>query len=136
MEDKMSEEQVQQNIRTIKRIQYIALGILVGLFVIFGSIVAVYLYQHSFSPERWTAQPEHRARMVGSLLEKHDLVGMTEEEITTLLGEDDTQMGYFQEENRMVYCLGSDGQLFPIDNQWLLLDFDEGRVEEYSLTMD
>lgn len=92
--------------------------------------------QHTFSTKKWINAPEHRARIVGNLLEEHELIGMTESEIIALLGENDNNSGYFSADNRFVYFLGMDGQLLKIDNQWLLVDFSDSVVVNYSLTTD
>lgn len=37
----------------------------------------------------------------------------------------------------MVYVLGPDGSLFPIDNDWLVIDLDsQGRVQSYRVAAD
>ena len=104
----------------------------VGMLFIFLS----YNWKHTFTSEKWSNKPDERALFVNDLLENHEIIGMTESDIISLLGENDNDMGYFLKDDRFVYCLGLEGQLFKIDNQWLLLDFTNGIVSDYSITMD
>lgn len=87
-----------------------------------------------FSTKRWIENPDGRLEIVGELLETYPLVGMTEQEILDLLGKHDNSSGYFVEENRFVYRLGI--ETYDIDNTWLLIDFENGVVVDYSLTKD
>jgi len=41
---------------------------------------------------------------------------------------------HFVQDNRFVYFLGSERTV--IDSEWLLIDFENGVVTEYSITMD
>ena len=120
--------------KNIKRfIPYIIPFILI-IVVIIGCLA--YKEKHSFSKEKWINTPEERALFVDDLLIKYKLIGMSEHEILNLLGENDNEMGTFAEDYRYVYCLGLEGQLFKIDNQWLVLDFANGYVVQYSIMMD
>jgi len=74
--------------------------------------------------------PEKRAKMTSDLLDNYELVGMTETEVVNLLG----QNRYFVEDNRFVYYLGNERTF--IDSEWLLIDFENGIVTEYSMTTD
>lgn len=118
----------------IKR--YVIYGIL--LFSIAAIIICCVYYKekHSFSTEKWINTPDERALFVNDLLTNHNLIGMSEDEILNLLGDNDNRMGTFVQDNRYVYCLGLEGQLFKIDNQWLILDFTNNLVSEYSIMTD
>ena len=65
-----------------------------------------------------------------------ELAGKTEEEIIALLGKNDTDIGYFNADNRYVYCLGAERGFIGIDNEWLIINFVDGRVSEYNLITD
>ena len=125
-----------QNTKMGKWKYYIVFIILVvfvaGILFIFLS----YNWKHTFTSEKWSNEPDKRALFVDDLLENYEIIGMTESDIVSLLGENDNDMGYFLKDDRVVYCLGLEGQLFKIDNQWLLLDFTNGIVSDYSITMD
>lgn len=120
--------------KSIKR--YVICGIIFFLIaaIIMGCIY--YKEKHSFSTEKWVNIPDERALFVNDLLSDYRLIGMSENEILDLLGPNDNQMGTFLQDNRYVYCLGLEGQLFKIDNQWLVLDFTNGFVSECSIMMD
>ena len=85
---------------------------------------------------KWREAPGERVNIVDSLLSKHDLIGMTEKEVTALLGENDNDSGYFSKDGRYVYYLGPERGLFSIDSEWLLIDFSDGKVSDFSLTTD
>lgn len=119
-----------------KRANYIALGVLLLALVAFVSGIFIYKYRHTFTTQKWVSAPEYRALMLHNFLNTNHLIGMTQSEVTALLGENDNDDGYFNASDRFVYCLGLDGQLFKIDNQWLLIDFVDGVVADYSVTRD
>lgn len=61
--------------------------------VIFLALILVFLgwrwHRSQFDPERWAEHPDGRNSMVDNLLKEYDgLVGMTQEEVLTLLGPD------------------------------------------------
>ena len=78
--------------------------------------------------------PGQRAKMAADLFEDYELVGMTENEIISLLGQNDNECGKFNQDNRFVYYLGEERTI--IDSEWLLIDFENGVAKEYSITMD
>ncbi len=136
MKEQLTHEQIQKEISKAKRANYIVFGIMLFCLLFLISAIFIYKFQHSFSTKKWTTAPEHRARIVSDMIEKHELIGMKESEIIALLGQNDNNTGYFSADNRFVYCLGMDGQLFKIDSQWLLINFSDGMVSEYSFTTD
>ena len=87
----------------------------------------------TFTPEKWRDDPDNRVRMVDDLLDRYDLVGMSENEIHFLLGKP-TDTSYFKRENRLVYYMGFEE--YNIDASWLLVDFVDGAVSEYMVTTD
>ncbi len=89
----------------------------------------------SFTTERWLNDPDNRTAIVDDLLANYPLIGMTEQEILDLLGKQ-SNTSYFKADNRFVYRLGDERGLFSIDSEWLLIDFENGYVVDYSLTRD
>ncbi len=85
-----------------------------------------------FSTKRWTENPDGRLEIVDELLADYPLVGMTEQEILDLLGESDNDKAHSVEDNRLIYCLGT--ERYDIDYSWLFIDFEDGIVVDYSLT--
>ncbi len=123
-----------------KEIRKAKAGVLIPFtvfMVIFALILALEIrsaYWHSFSERKWTNHPEKRAIMTDDLLQDHDLIGMSKEQIALLLGPDDNDYGYFNRENRWVYCLGSERSI--VDREWMLIDFEGDTVRQYAMTMD
>lgn len=89
----------------------------------------------TFTTERWLNDPENRTAIIDDLLANYPLVGMTEQEIIDLLGKN-TNTSYFKADNRFVYRLGDERGLMSIDSEWLLIDFENGIVADYSVTSD
>ena len=112
-------------------ISFVVFSIIIALFLALG---IRYVYWHSFSERKWTNHPEKRAKMTGDLLHDYNLIGMSKEQILRLLGPDNNDYGYFNQENRWVYYLGSERTI--IDSEWLLIDFEDNIVHEYAMTID
>ncbi|MFN4091815.1 MAG: hypothetical protein ACK4FG_02830 [Brevundimonas sp.] len=91
-----------------------------------------------FDQERWRnadLSTRVRADMVDSLLEQHDLKGMDRAAVVTLLGEPTHTDKW--DGTEMIYVLGPDGSMFPIDHEWLLIELDDqGRVLEHRVVSD
>lgn len=130
---KMNDEKV---IRKAKCINYVAFGITVAfvLAIIIASVA--YHDKHTFSTSKWLDDPEGRTAIVDNLLEKYELVGMSEDDVLSLLGEPDNDYGYFNADNRYVYYMGAERGLFGIDSEWLILDFMDGVVSDSYITTD
>ena len=126
--------QEEKTIRKLKRINYTIFGVVAALAIAFVVWLCTQLYWSSFSSGKWAAHPDRRAGMVDDLLADYNLIGMSEADISQLLGPNDNDTGYFQQTNRYVYCLGN--QRTTIDREWLLIDFTNGRVQDYSITTD
>ena len=112
------------------------LFLLLGLLLAVGVAVGVYQYQHTFTTAKWLDAPAERVRIVDDLLAGHALVGMTEAEITALLGSDNSDRGYFAAPDRLVYYLGDERGWISIDSEWLLVEIADGVVDSYSITTD
>lgn len=123
-------------IRRLKRIHYLALGMVVVLVI--GCLIGVLVIRerHSFSTEKWLSDPGNRTRIVDDLLADYALIGMTEPEVLELLGSHDNDSGYFQQEGRLVYWMGPERGLMSIDSEWLILDCPDGIVTAWQITTD
>ena len=123
-------------IRRIKRINYLTLGMVAVLVI--GCLIGVLVIRerHSFSTEKWLADPGNRTRIVDDLLADYALIGMTEPEVLELLGSHDNDSGYFQQEGRLVYWMGPERGLMSIDSEWLILDCLDGIVTAWQITTD
>lgn len=100
------------------------------------AILGINEYKSKFTIEKWLKNPTERVYMVDDLLDKYNLKDKTEDEVTNLLGAP-TETAYFKDENRFVYLLGIERGLIPIDNEWLIIDFDENnKVIAYEVYTD
>ena len=89
----------------------------------------------TFTPSKWREDPDNRTQIVDDLLERYELVGMTDNKVVSLLGKPGTDASY-NPEDRYVYRLGNERGLFAIDSEWLVIDFENGVVVNYMLTTD
>ena len=91
-----------------------------------------------FDSQRWRNADLHtreRANMVGSLVKDRRLDGMDRSSVVALLGEPTPTDKW--DGSEMIYVLGPDGSMFPIDNEWLLIELDQqGRVAGYQVRPD
>ena len=91
----------------------------------------------AFDAAAWRAagrEDSTRTGMVDDLVRSGRLRGLTEAEVTALLGPP-PEVSYFHEWD-MVYLLGPCRCLFPIDNEWLVIRLDEGRVSQARVVQD
>ncbi|KQL19966.1 hypothetical protein ACFFHH_06580 [Cytobacillus solani] len=90
----------------------------------------------NFSSERWLAKSDERVYMVDDLLSRTKLIGLSKEEVITLLGKpDDTE--YFTDDNNIVYYLGNERGFISIDSEWLVIWFDvDETVFKYEIQTD
>jgi outer membrane protein assembly factor BamE (lipoprotein component of BamABCDE complex) len=76
-----------------------------------------------------------RADMFPDFLDRHPLRGMTRSQVTTLLGPPTPTDKWAGTD--MIYVLGNDGSMFPIDNEWLLIKLNrQQRVESFRRVTD
>jgi hypothetical protein len=111
----------------------LSLGLIIG-----GGIYSVNLLlkPDQFDQDRWFAQPEERVEMVTHLLSNVKLKGMPKEEIIDLLGKQEEDV-YFKEQNNLVYYLGAEPGLPSIDSAWLIIWFDgDNKVIDFEVATD
>ncbi|QNE38309.1 hypothetical protein F1C16_01415 [Hymenobacter sp. NBH84] len=90
-------------------------------------LVIYFYYPHrDFNQDTWAAKQDKRYEMVDDLQSSHQLIGLTEKQVTTLLGKPDMRF-----ENSWEYYLGMPPKLIPIDGDALSLEFRDGRVTRY-----
>lgn len=130
----MREEAMHKEVRKAKRTILIAFGCVMALAVLAVAAFCVYRYQHTFSQEKWHTDRENRYKIVDDLLETVDLIGMTESEIVSLLGEEDSEQSSFKgnrqqfpPETTLVYYLGVD----YMDCNWLIISLEQGVAVAY-----
>lgn len=109
------------------------IGFIIIILIVF--VVIRNKMVHIFSAERWINYPEKRVDMVDNLLENHDLMGMTKEEVVLLLGKD-TETEYFKADGNLVYYLGPERGFISIDSEWLVLEIEENQVTQVNIFRD
>jgi hypothetical protein len=93
----------------------------------------------AFDPVAWQdeaqVQEGVRLSMADRLIARSTLLAKTRAEVIAMLGEP-TLTAYFADW-AMVYWLGQERSIFPIDSEWLVLRFGaEGRVVENCIVRD
>lgn len=120
--------------KAVKRLKWTNLILAVLIIVLIGIRIG-YGVTHrdarTFTTEKWTAEPDHRAAIVNNLLSDYELYGMTREEITGLLGAADGDS-----EDEAVYELGESDTLFDAREEQLVLYFRDGTVYNYEITAE
>ena len=118
-----------------RQLRIILLFILIGIGVF---MLVFHLHRHTFARQRWIDEPEFRRYMLKNLERRYPLTGMTEEEVTALLGSEDSQQSSFKlsgsgttypPETTLVYYIGKD----HMDDLWLILSFEDGVCVSYTV---
>ena len=122
-------EKAERQSRSIVRV----FSVIVIACIVFLGMVK---YQHTFSVNKWSDNLNNRYKMVDSLLDKHNLIGMRETDVIALLGEEDSDKSSFKisrkefpPDTTLVYYLGIDF----MDDQWLILSLKDEVVYEYCI---
>ena len=84
------ENRMKKQVKRSKMWNSIILSIFVMMITASLVYCGIYRYQHTSTAEKWAKEPDNRRKMVADLLKKYKLVGMTEEEVISLLGEEET----------------------------------------------
>ena len=138
----LNESQMRRQVKAAKFWNTLIFCIFAALFLAVASFAASYLSQRSYTPDKWFQDRENRYKIVSSLLSKHPLVGMSEEEVTALLGPEEPNAptsfkishashGEFPPETTLVYYLGVD----YMDTEWLVISLENGAVSEYCIDL-
>ena len=120
-----------------KRGIIIAFSVLVCILLVIAVIFFMYRSQHTFSQEKWLSNASERYMIVDDMLEKHPLIGISEDNVIALLGAEDGdgQSSFklsdknYPPETTLVYYLGVE----YMDDMWLIISTDNGTVTEYSI---
>lgn len=107
-----------------------------SLFLCCAMQLGINEYNSKFDRDVWIEKENKRVYIVDDLLEKHQLVGKSKQEILQLLGKP-TETESFMKTNQIVYYLGDERGLIRIDSERLIVNFDEkDRVIEYKIHKD
>lgn len=120
-----------------KRGIIIAFSVLVCILLVIAVIFFMYRSQHTFSQEKWLSNASERYMIVDDMLEKHPLIGISEDNVIALLGAEDGdgQSSFklsdknYPPETTLVYYLGVE----YMDDMWLIISTDNGTVTEYCI---
>ena len=120
-----------------KRGIIIAFSVLVCILLVIAVIFFMYRSQHTFSQEKWLSNASERYMTVDDMLEKHPLIGISEDNVIALLGAEDGdgQSSFklsdknYPPETTPVSYLGVD----YMDDTWLIISTDNGTVTEYCI---
>ena len=123
--------------RRAKRGIIIAFSVLVCILLVIAVIFFMYRSQHTFSQEKWLSNASERYMIVDDMLEKHPLIGISEDNVIALLGAEDGdgQSSFklsdknYPPETTLVYYLGVE----YMDDMWLIISTDNGTVTEYRI---
>lgn len=121
--------------KSSKAIVYSVTAILLILFLVVAALLMVWKYNHTFTVDKWNDEPSERYKIVSDMLSKNEIIGMTENEIISLLGEETethpqsfkSSMSVDSDENTLIYELGAK----YIDYEWLIIKLDNGIVIDY-----
>ena len=114
--------------------------VVIAVAIVICVFAGIYLYTNSlgYLLSEWHENENDRIRTGYKLVEKAELIGKTEDEIVSLLGEDSGQRSFkignddYANEDVLVYYLGVDF----MDGLWMIILFDGGVAVdvEYNLT--
>ena len=114
--------------------------VVIAVAIVICVFAGIFLYTNSlgYLLSEWHENENDRIRTGYKLVEKAELIGKTEDEIVSLLGEDSGQRSFkignddYANEDVLVYYLGVDF----MDGLWMIILFDGGVAVdvEYNLT--
>jgi hypothetical protein len=118
----------------LKRMHYVS-TVTIGAMLIGFSLYALgynKLQQH-FDYNRWIGYPEQRSIMVDDFLQSHDLIGLSQGEVTDRLGANDNAKWANDEDDTIVYDLGTQRRAnYRREGLFIYLD-DRGCVISYEI---
>lgn len=135
----MDEKEMKKDVRKAKKWNIIIIGFFVAIFLTALVGFEIYTYRHTFTVEKWLKAPNDRIKIVDDLIKRYKLIGKTEQEIISLLGEEEEYANtitsfkmsqeYFEPESTIVYYLG----IKYVDDIWLVLILENGIVIDYRI---
>ena len=119
-----------KEIKKAKIFNYTVAVIFLLIIISITVFLCVRKQSRTFTVTKWINSPDDRYRIVSDMLSKHEIVGMTETEITGLLGKEyknapegfKRPRGEFPDESTLTYYLGVDF----MDDNWLIIPIVNG----------
>lgn len=101
--------------------------VILSLLISIVLFIAWQYYQTQFTIERWkSSNPQQRGYMLNDLFQKHNLIGLSKNEVLDLLGE-----GYAQDnDNKYSWCYHV-GDRFSFTMDLLYIEFENDIVIDY-----
>jgi len=124
-----------KEIRRVKIFNYTVATIFLLIFINIFALLCTWKWNRTFTVSKWTANPNGRYKIVSDMLSKNEIVGMTENEIIDLLGNETDSAperfkhprGEFPNETNLTYGLGVD----YMDYEWLVITMENGIAVDY-----
>ncbi len=122
-------------IKKAKLFNYIVFALVIIILIILVSCFCVYKYNRTFTSEKWLKNEWERHKIVNDMLNKNEIVGMSEREIIRLLGKETENApttfknyrGHYPDENHLTYLLGAS----YVDGEWLTITIENGIATKY-----
>ncbi|UVI28479.1 hypothetical protein [Paenibacillus spongiae] len=103
------------------------------IFISFMLVLFLTACQSKFNEGDWQNEPDMRYGMVNDFINKHEPIGLTEQEVVDLLGEPEQRLE--DPVVQYVYYLGRAGM--GVDDSLFVLKFDEDeKLESHQVTHD
>lgn len=109
----------------------------IGLFFFVAFIIStslIWLFEERFDKEQWRSNPQQRYKMADDLIESQLLIGMTKDEVISILGN-----SYVQEisnQEILTYSLGKQPSFFQSKKEYLLVILTNDKVNEVNLAVE
>lgn len=124
-----------REIRRAKIFNYTVAIIFLLIFISIFALLGAWKWNRTFTVSRWMDNPNERYKIVSDMLSENEIIGMTENEIIDLLGNETESApekfkhprGMFPNENNLTYGLGVD----YMDYEWLVITMEKGIAVDY-----
>ena len=124
-----------KEIKKAKIFNYTIAIIFLILFISVIILLGVWKWNRTFTVSKWMNNPNDRHKIVSDMLSENEIIGMSENEIIELLGNETKPAperfkhprGEFANENNLTYELG----VVYMDNEWLVITMENGIAVDY-----
>ena len=109
----------------------------IGLFFLVAIIIAFILINNlekPFDSQKWLSMSLQRYEMVDDLIESQILIGKPKNEVFEILGQPDSQSN--SSKDAFIYNIGDPPSFFSSQKEYLLIVFNNQKVEKVTLAVD